>query len=162
MTSSIPREPTADGALSLLREGYEFIGNRCRRYGTDVFETRVLLQPAVCMRGAEAARVFYEPGRFTRKRALPLPVLALMQDLGSVQVLDDAAHRHRKQMFMGLMAPEALARLADLTADAWDAAVSRWQRAGEVDVFGAGAARASADTRGGARRRRPGRDRLRA
>src|SRR5215208_2902041 len=106
MTSSIPREPTADGAL----KGYEFIGNRCRRYGTDVFETRVLLQPAVCMRGAEAARVFYEPGRFTRKRALPLPVLALMQDLGSVQVLDDAAHRHRKQMFMGLMTPAALAR----------------------------------------------------
>ena len=110
MTSSIPREPTADGALSLLREGYEFIGNRCRRYGTDVFETRLLLQPAVCMQGAEAASVFYEPGRFTRKRALPLPVLTLLQDLGSVQVLDDAAHRHRKQMFMGLMAPEALAR----------------------------------------------------
>src|SRR5215204_6351883 len=128
MTSSIPREPTADGAL----KGYEFIGNRCRRYGTDVFETRLLLQPAVCMQGAEAARVFYEPGRFTRRRALPLPTLTLLQDLGSVALLDDEAHLVRKRMFMDLMAPAALERLSRATADAWDAAIDRWERAGEV------------------------------
>ena len=49
MTSSIPRERTTDGTFSLMREGYQFIGNRCRRHGTDLFETRLLLRPAVCM-----------------------------------------------------------------------------------------------------------------
>jgi fatty-acid peroxygenase len=33
---------------------------------------------------------------------------------------------------MGLMAPEALERLRDLTAEAWVAAVGRWESAGEV------------------------------
>jgi fatty-acid peroxygenase len=132
MASPIPRERTLDSSVNLLREGYEFIGNRCRRYDTDLFETRLLLQPAVCMQGEEAARVFYEPDRFTRKRALPLPILTLLQDLGSVQVLDGEAHRHRKRMFMDLMEPQALQRLAELTAAEWDAAIGRWERAGEV------------------------------
>jgi hypothetical protein len=30
------------------------------------------------MVGEEAARVFYEPDRLTRKRALPLPILTLL------------------------------------------------------------------------------------
>lgn len=53
------RERNLDGTLALLREGYEFIPKRCRRYGTDVFETRLMLQPAICMTGADAARIFY-------------------------------------------------------------------------------------------------------
>lgn len=36
--SGLPREPGFDSSLALLRAGYRFIGNRCRRFGTDVFE----------------------------------------------------------------------------------------------------------------------------
>jgi fatty-acid peroxygenase len=38
----VPRDPAFDSTLSLLREGYEFIGNRCRALSTDIFVTRLL------------------------------------------------------------------------------------------------------------------------
>jgi fatty-acid peroxygenase len=62
----IPREKAWDSTLALLADGYTFISERCRRHGSDVFETRLMLQPVFCMLGEEAARVFYEPDRLTR------------------------------------------------------------------------------------------------
>src|SRR5215203_5823050 len=56
----IPCDRSLDSTPTLLAEGYEFVGNRCRRYGSDLFETRLMLRRAVCATGAEAARVFYE------------------------------------------------------------------------------------------------------
>lgn len=41
---------------------------------------------ATCIMGEEADEVFYEPGRFTRKGALPQTTLRLLQDKGSVQL----------------------------------------------------------------------------
>lgn len=64
--------------------------------------------------GEEATRAFYEPGRFTRRGALPPTALMLLQDRGSVALLDGEAHRQRKAMFMSLMSPAAIARLADV------------------------------------------------
>ena len=130
--TSIPRENTLDSSLALLAEGYTFIQERCRRYDTDLFETRLMLQRAVCMTGAEAARQFYEPGRFTRKRALPFTALLLLQDKGSVATQDDAAHRHRKEMFMSLMTPERRQALTDHFADAWRTRLQDWEDQEEV------------------------------
>ncbi len=122
----IPRDPSPDSTLALLSEGYTFISERCRRHRSDRFETRLMLQRAVCMTGEEAARVLYEPDRFTRRGALPLTALLLLQDLGSVALLDRDAHRWRKRMFLSLMTPEGIGRLADLTADHWRAALGTW------------------------------------
>lgn len=116
-----------DSTMPLLLEGYRFISRRCGRLGTDAFETRVMGQPVVCMMGEEAARLFYGSGRFTRKKAIPRPTLTLLQDFGSAQVLDGDAHRHRKQMFMGLMTPDGVTRLVALMATEWPAAVERWR-----------------------------------
>lgn len=69
-----------DSTLALLSEGYEFIPRRCRRNRSDIFETRLMLTKAICMTGQEAAEVFYKPGRFTRKGALPQTTLRLLQD----------------------------------------------------------------------------------
>lgn len=80
------------------------------------------------MLGAEAAEQFYFPGRFTRRRALPLFVMTLIQDLGSVMVLDHEDHKRRKAMFLSLMTQESLARIADLTARHWRVAMRRWQQ----------------------------------
>jgi cytochrome P450 len=99
----IPRLHTVDSAPSLLQEGYAFISRRCDRLGTDAFRTRILLRPAVCMRGEEASRIFYGDGRFTRKGAMPASVQHLLQDKGSVQSLDGDAHRQRKQMFLDVL-----------------------------------------------------------
>lgn len=130
-----PRAPALDDTLALLREGYTFIGRRCDALGTDLFATRLMMTPVLCMRGAEAARMFYAPGRFTRQGAMPRSTLWLLQDKGSVQALDGAAHRHRKAMFMAMMSLAAIARAADLLEKHWREALPRWEAAGEVALF---------------------------
>lgn len=136
--SRIPRDRSLDSTLALLSDGYSFISKRCRRYQSDIFETRLMFRRAVCISGEEAARVFYAPGRFTRRGALPPTTLLLLQDRGSVALLDGAAHRQRKAMFMSLMTPSAIARLADVTSDEWRAALATtWARERELVLFDA-------------------------
>jgi fatty-acid peroxygenase len=79
------------------------------------------------MRGEEAAEVFYFPGRFTRVGALPPTALRLLQDEGSVQLLDGEAHRHRKAMFLALSEPEPIRRLLAATAEEWCRRLDAWE-----------------------------------
>ncbi|MGY1827682.1 MULTISPECIES: cytochrome P450 [unclassified Blastococcus] len=137
MTDDIPRVGAADSSLALLREGYTFGTHRFAAVGTDVFETRLMLRPAVMAYGEEAARLLYEPDRMTRRRALPPTVVTLLQDLGSVQMLDGSAHRHRKAMFLSLMTPAALDDLADRVEGEWRDGVRRWAGAGDVVLLDA-------------------------
>lgn len=125
--SSIPRDKSLDSTLAMLSEGYKFIPSRCQRYQSDVFETRLMLRKAICAMGEEAAAMFYHPGRFTRHRAMPPNTLMLLQDKGSVQVMDGAAHDNRKQMFMSLMGPESIQQLVDSFTDLWRAYVGKWE-----------------------------------
>lgn len=124
--ASIPRDRSPDSTLALLTEGYTFIGSRCHRYRSDCFETRLMLQRAICITGEEAARVFYAPDRFTRRAALPMTALLLLQDLGSVALLDGEAHRQRKQMFLSLMTPVRIGQLGELMVEHWRSAVATW------------------------------------
>lgn len=89
----------------------------------------------VCFMGEDAARMFYEPGRFTRQGAMPLTTVRLLQDKGSVQLLDGAAHRHRKQMFIDMMAPGQMRRLREATEHEWQCAIEDWQSEDEVVLF---------------------------
>lgn len=128
-TTPFPRDEEIDGTLSLVREGYTFISNRCIRNGSDVFETRLALKPVICMQGEDAARMFYVPDRFTRRRAIPVTTLTLLQDWGSVQMLDGSAHRHRKRLFIDmLMDPDRVQALLNVVDQEWAAAVEeRWR-----------------------------------
>ena len=132
---SIPQEANLDRSFAFRLEGYAFVSNRCRRYGSDLFQTRIMLSKAVCMMGAEAAEEFYRPGRFTRRGAMPKASLTLLQDFGSVMLLDDENHRHRKQMFLSIVRPDALRRLGELTADHWRARTRVWQEREQVALF---------------------------
>lgn len=85
--TTIPRDTTVDSTLALLSEGYAFVSNRCNLYGSDAFETRLMLRRAICVRGEEAAALLYDSDRFTRKQALPKPALWLLLDKGSVNLL---------------------------------------------------------------------------
>lgn len=121
-----------DETLAFLREGYGFVGRRiaaarAEDLGRDLFETRLLGSPAVCLSGPEAARAFYEPGRLTRVGALPPTALTLLQDRGSVATLDGAAHRARKAMFLGMMRPGRYDGLVERAGDEWRAAAGRWR-----------------------------------
>jgi len=119
--TALPRDPSFDASVAFLSDGYRFIEKRCRRLGTDAFTTRLMLRPAVCVRGREAAAMFYSGERFTRRGAMPRTTLKLLQDEGSVQALDDEAHACRKEMFMAMMTPDRIAALAHLFRDHWHA-----------------------------------------
>ncbi len=126
--SRIPGDTRLDSTLALLADGYTFISKRCRRYRSDLFETRLMLQKSVCMMGEEAVRVFYEPDRFTRRNAMPPTTLLLLQDMGSAFVMDGEAHRWRKQMFLSLMTPAGITQLGDMTAHLWRTSIGAWER----------------------------------
>ncbi|MBE0529824.1 MAG: cytochrome P450 [Rhodospirillales bacterium] len=131
----MPRERGVDHTLAFLREGYRFIGNRCRRYGSDIFETRLMLRRVVCMQGPEAAELVYTGDRFTRVGAMPPLVLRLLQDIGSVQQLDGAEHRHRKDLFLKMGQPTSAAILAAHMAREWKKRLGHWQEAGRIVLF---------------------------
>jgi fatty-acid peroxygenase len=131
----IPRPPGFDHSLRFLREGYDFVANRCNLLGSDIFETRLGLRRAICMRGAEAAEFFYAGDRFTRVGAMPITILMLLQDYGSVQLLDGNAHHHRKAMFRAIGRPEAALALASAFKDQWKRALPRWEKTRSIILF---------------------------
>nr|WP_162623759.1 hypothetical protein [Paracoccus saliphilus] len=86
-----------------------------------------MLRPVTCMRSQAAAAMFYGSGCFICQGAMPQTVLRLLQDKGSVQLLDCAAHRHRKAMFVNrLMGEEAERGFLDLFRQEWQVAIARW------------------------------------
>lgn len=123
----LPRLAGFDHTLSLRREGYLFISRRCDRLGTDGFRTRLMLRDVVCLRGPEASALLYGEGGVTRVGAMPRSVLWLLQDRGSVQQLDGAAHRRRKELFIHLlMPPDTVAELVGEFHAAWLRALPCW------------------------------------
>lgn len=128
----IPHTRAFDSSLAFLQNGYEFISRHCREYHSDIFQTRIMLRRAYCVTGAEAAQMFYEPGRFTRVGAMPPTTLSLLQDHGSVLTLDDAQHARRKEMFMALMGPARLGEMIDLFEAQWHRRLQQWQRQDQI------------------------------
>lgn len=121
-----------ESSVAFLREGYTFISRRCDRFDTDTFRTRLMLRPVVCLWRAEAAEFFYEGGRFSRAGAMPRSAKHLLQDAGSVQSLEGAAHHHRKQLFLALTDRDSVERLGHAFNTEWHAALQRWQPGKEL------------------------------
>jgi fatty-acid peroxygenase len=131
----MPRESAFDSTLALLRHPYDFIAERARRHGSDVFETRLLLRRAICMTGRDAAELICDPERFVRHDATPDRINKTLLGEGGVQSLDGEAHRVRKQMFMSLMTPENIARLTEVAETEWHLAAERWALAERVVLY---------------------------
>lgn len=132
----VPRLGGFDHTLAFLREGYNFIGRRCERLESERFLTRIMLSPVLCMRGAEAAEIFYGQNRFTRQGALPPTTLRLLQDKGSVQQLDGQAHRYRKSLFVELlMSADAEGGLLELFREEWRRARDSWSRRQQIVLY---------------------------
>ena len=133
--SQIPQDRSLDSTIALAFDGYKFISQRCQRYQTDIFQTRLLLEKTICFQGEEAAKVFYDTEKFTRKKAAPERIKKTLFGQNGVQGMDGEAHRHRKQMFMSLMSDEGISRLADLTEQQWRAYADKWEQMKEVVLF---------------------------
>lgn len=135
MAANIPKIKTIDSSLSLLREGFLFIPNRCKKFNSDIFQTRFLGFKAICLHGQQAAQVFYDPEKFVRKKAIPKPIQKTLLGENGVQTLDDAAHRHRKEMFMSLMTPQSIHQLNELVSQNWLSYLAKWEKMNQVVLF---------------------------
>jgi len=131
----IPHERVLDSTFALVRDPYRFISDRCRHHGSDLFETRLLLQKTICMSGPEAAALFYDANRFARRGAMPKAIQKTLLGVGGVQGLDEEQHRHRKGMFMSLMSPERLEKLVRLTAEEWEARLPGWRSSRRIVLY---------------------------
>ncbi|WP_345762116.1 cytochrome P450 [Diaminobutyricibacter sp. McL0608] len=123
-----------DSTLGFLRDGYLF-GQRRFRPGDDAFATRLVGRRVVVMKGAGAARFFYEDGRFDRIRSMPVSVSHLLQDEGSVQSLEGAAHARRKALFLGILDDDGNTRLVEAFASELERAVGGLTAAEEISLF---------------------------
>lgn len=131
----IPQEHTLDATLALLREGYTFIQSRCRKYDTDIFQTRLMGEKVVCMLGEDAASVFYDEQKFRRRGAMPKRVQKTLVGEHGVQTLDAIPHEHRKAMFMSLMTAENIDRLVQLHLHHWRERLPDWERRNGIVLF---------------------------
>jgi fatty-acid peroxygenase len=120
----IPSLGVLDSSAGFLADGYEFGRRRFDQVGMDAFRTRLMGRPVTVVFGAEAARVFGDGRHFSRERALPSTVQHLLQDMGSVQTLEDDPHRHRKSLFIQVLQPQQLERLRERFAVEWQAVTS--------------------------------------
>lgn len=134
-SNQMPREEGIDHSLSFLREGYLYIPNRRKSFSSNVYETRLLGQKAICIGGKEAAEIFYDDEKFLRNGVAPNRVQKTLFGVGGVQSLDDEAHRHRKEMFMSLMTPDKLDELKNISKKQWENAVNKWESKEEVILY---------------------------
>ena len=104
----IPRDEGIDNTIDLMNEGFNFIPDRREKLGSDIFETRLIGQKAICIAGEEAAEIFYDDDKFKREGAMPKPLQKSLLGEGGVHGLDGEDHRHRKRMFLSMMTPERL------------------------------------------------------
>lgn len=130
-----PQEHTLDSSLALLKDGYDFIFKRRREMDTEIYRTRLLGQPAICMGGKEAAELFYDTSKFKRSGAIPKRIQKSLFGVDAIQTLDGEAHRHRKAMFMSLMSRERLDVFMKMLAEEWEAASGRWENLEQVELF---------------------------
>ncbi len=133
--SAIPTDRSPESTLAYLRAGYRFVGDRCDRHGSDIFQTRLLLEPTICLRGRSAAELFSDADRFVRRAAVPMRVRRTLTGVGGVQGLDGAAHRDRKEMLMSIMTPAGIRHLGQLVDDEWRARIPVWAQDGPVVLY---------------------------
>lgn len=123
----IPHEKCLDSSINLLMEGYLFIPNRCMKYKSDLFVTRIMGKKAICMSGADAAEIFYNNLLFKRKGALPKRIQKTLFGMNAIQTMDGAAHRSRKKMFLSIMEPGKIERLDGITKNLWKIHAKEWK-----------------------------------
>jgi fatty-acid peroxygenase len=133
--TGIPRVRGWVHELRLAADPYRYLSVLMATRGSDAVQLRLLGEPTLCIAGSAAVAFFYDEQRIRRRDAAPEPLRATLFGKGGVQGLDDAAHRHRKALFLGLTSPPAVAALVDTTRDAWRDALQRWQHCDELDLY---------------------------
>src|SRR5690625_3740145 len=124
-----------DHTLNLMREGYMYISNRCHSFQSNIFETRLFGKQAICMRGNEAAELFYDSEKFKRNGATPKRVVRSFFGNESVQTLDENTHRHRKERLMSVMTSACLQQRVDITKHNWKEMSTKWEQRDKIILY---------------------------
>lgn len=129
---TIPKGSWPDGTIRLLSQGNTYISNECKRLDTSLFQTRLMFKKTLCMRGKDAAELFYDADRFSRHDAAPSRLKRTLIGKGGVQGLDGENHQDRKAMFMSLMSSSNIHRLVSIFERRWHEAALKWT---EMETF---------------------------
>jgi hypothetical protein len=113
----VPRDASFDRTLAFRSRPGEFISDRCRRYGTDLFETCLLLQKTTCMTGPRGTKPLCDSDKFIRQGATPRRVQKTPFGEGGVQVwimrhtviARRCSYRCRRMLGSGISPPRARA-----------------------------------------------------
>ncbi|MGX7174238.1 cytochrome P450 [Enterococcus ratti] len=92
----------------LYQQGYHMLQFLRNKADAPVVKAKLFNKEAIVVYGSDAAKIFYDPRNFTRKKAMPKLVLKTLFGKNGVQTLDGAQHHHRKAVFMDLMTPEKM------------------------------------------------------
>jgi len=127
---------------TLKRTGYRFSGWLRARTSVPARATtlRLLGRHSLVVRGREGVDLFYDTDRVQRQAATPGPVARMVFGRDAVHTLDDAAHLHRKQLFLDVTGPELVPDLADRVEEKWERELDLWVRRGTGTVLPAAVA----------------------
>ena len=123
-----------DRTASLVRAGYLSGWLRARTSGSTSL-LHPLLRRSLVVRGEEGVDLFYDTERVGRRSAAPGSIALTIFGRGAVHTLDDAAHRHRKQYFLEVTAPELVAELRERVSRKWARELDRWVHQGSGTVL---------------------------
>lgn len=124
-----------ESTVGILANGYDFFQKKFDQNNTDVYQTHLLFQKTIVIRGAEAAEIFYDQQKFKRSGATPKRFQKTLFGEGGVQGLDGKNHIHRKSLFMEQMKPESLQHIGEIYKKHWKNAVPKWANSGEIILF---------------------------
>lgn len=132
---NISRLKNLDSTIAFRKDPYRFISNTCESLSANIFETRIFFRKTICMKGAEAAALFYTSDKLSRKNAAPEPIRATLLGKGGIQGLDGGIHKRRKKLFMSFMSEESVASLRQ-QLKYWLSAYSRkWTLQNQVVLY---------------------------
>ncbi len=124
-----------DSTIGILTKGYGYFSKKFEEKDADVYRTRLFLQKTIVMRGADAAKIFYNQQKFMRKGATPKRFQRTLFGEGGVQGLDGSSHVHRKALFMNEMHEESLQRMETIYKKYWMQSLPEWEKAGKIVLF---------------------------
>jgi fatty-acid peroxygenase len=124
-----------DQTLDFLKSPYTFISKICREKKTNIVETRLMLKKTICIKGRDAAKIFYDPDLFIRNGANPEPVRSTLFGKGGIQGFDGKEHRHRKEMFMSIMSPESIESFGFIVRDWLNISAINWNQKGSINLY---------------------------
>lgn len=132
----IPKDKTWDSTINLFREGSSFISNRCDQLKSDIFQTRVMFQSVICMRGQGAADFFHAAEHLSHQsQQAPFFVKNLIQDLHSFLLLEESSPNIRHDLLMSLITPRSLDFLAIYFTEVWHHRMKAWRKFKQINLF---------------------------